>query len=58
VLALVRAEVARLLNGYVDVPAITERIDGYIAAPALGADAGVLGGIVLAQDAARRAVAR
>ncbi len=48
-LAMVRREVARLLNGYVDAPEITGDIDGYIVPPALGNRAGVLGAIVLAE---------
>jgi fructokinase len=51
-LTLVRAETLRLLGGYVQAAAITERMEDYIVPPALGADAGVLGGIVLAQSAA------
>lgn len=48
----IRAEVKRLLNGYLQVPAILNDIDHYIVPPALGARAGVLGAIALAQDAA------
>ena len=54
VLALVRAETLRLLGGYVRAPAIIERVESYIVPPALGADAGVLGAILLAQRAAAR----
>jgi fructokinase len=50
--APLRAEVQRLLNGYLAVPAILERIDDYIVPPALGARAGVLGAIALAEMAA------
>ncbi|HWQ15113.1 MAG TPA: ROK family protein [Roseiflexaceae bacterium] len=50
---LVRRRVQELLNGYVAAPAILERIDEYIVPPALGARAGVLGAIALAQDAVR-----
>ena len=49
---LVRARVRDLLNGYVQVPAILDRIDDYIVPPALGSRAGVLGAIALAQQAA------
>ena len=49
---LVCARVRDLLNGYVQVPAILERIDDYIVPPALGSRAGVLGAIALAQQAA------
>jgi fructokinase len=47
---LVRREVQALLNGYLQVPAILEDIDGYIVPPALGRRAGVLGAIALAQE--------
>jgi fructokinase len=46
---LVRAETQRVLNGYVQAPAITEKIDEYIVPPALGGRAGVSGAIALAQ---------
>ena len=49
---LIRAEVPRLLNGYVQSPAIIEHADEYIVPPALGDRAGVLGAIALAQAAA------
>ncbi|MCC7358263.1 MAG: ROK family protein [Anaerolineales bacterium] len=50
---LVRAEVRRLLNGYVQLPAIlTGAIDGYIVPPGLGGRAGVLGAIALGELAA------
>jgi fructokinase len=48
---LVRAEVQRLLNGYVQSPAILEAIDAYLVPPALGPYAGVLGAFVLAEQA-------
>jgi fructokinase len=44
----VRPQVAGLLNGYLDSPALGAEIDGYIVPPALGAKAGVLGAIALA----------
>jgi fructokinase len=46
----VRRRVVNLLNNYVHAPAITERIDSYIVAPALGDMAGVLGAIALAES--------
>jgi fructokinase len=49
-LPLVRGEVLRLLNGYVPAAAIGGRLDEYIAPPALGSRAGVLGALALAQD--------
>lgn len=47
----VRSEVRRLLNGYIQMPAILTESDRYIVPPALGNQAGVLGAIALAQDA-------
>jgi fructokinase len=46
---LVRREVVALLNGYLDMTAAGPGLDGYICPPALGARAGVLGAIALAQ---------
>src|SRR5690606_30820599 len=37
-----RARTVELLNGYIDVPAITERTDRYIVRPGLGDHAGLL----------------
>jgi fructokinase len=48
---LVRAEVVRLLNGYIQSPAILQHIDTYIVPPALGDRAGVLGALALARAA-------
>ncbi|MGC9947564.1 MAG: ROK family protein [Bryobacteraceae bacterium] len=44
----IRAKVLELLNGYIQSPAILERIEEYVVPPALGGDAGVLGAIALA----------
>jgi fructokinase len=49
---LVRREVKELLNGYLQAPAILERIDQYIVPPGLGGLSGVLGAIALAQQTA------
>ena len=49
---LVRRETLRLLNGYIRVPEIAERIDEYVVPPGLGDNAGVLGAIALALAAA------
>ncbi len=46
---LIRSEVQRLLNGYVQHPLLLEHIDEYIVPPALGNQAGVLGAIALAK---------
>jgi fructokinase len=47
---LIRQQVQQLLNGYVQSPAILDRIDETIVPPGLGNRAGVLGAIALAQD--------
>jgi len=47
-LPLVRHELTKLLNGYVQTPDILQRIDEYVATPALGDRAGVAGALVLA----------
>jgi fructokinase len=46
---LVRQQVLELLNNYVRAPRILQGIDDYIVAPWLGARAGVLGALALAQ---------
>jgi fructokinase len=48
---MIRAEAQRLLNGYVQMPTILERMDEYVVPPGLGGRAGVLGSIVLAEQA-------
>ncbi|HEV2492842.1 MAG TPA: ROK family protein [Terriglobia bacterium] len=45
---LIRTKTLELLNNYLQVKEIVERIDEYIVPPELGDDAGVLGGIALA----------
>jgi len=47
----VRARLPEALAGYVDVPAITERIDTYLVPPALGERSGVVGALTLAREA-------
>jgi fructokinase len=49
---LIRRRVQELLNGYLQVPIILDRIDNYVVAPGLGSRAGVLGAIALAEQAA------
>lgn len=51
---LVRQKTQALLNGYVQAPQVLEQIDGYIVPPGLGSQSGMLGAIVLAEQAARR----
>lgn len=48
---LIRGEFARLLNGYVQHPEIIQNLEDYIQPPRLGARAGVLGTLVLAEQA-------
>jgi fructokinase len=53
--SMIHAETLKLLNGYVQSPTILDRIEDYIVAPGLGARAGVMGAIALAQQAHRAA---
>lgn len=53
-LPLIRAELLRLLNGYIQAREITERADRYVVPAMLGGRAGVLGALVLAQEAAKQ----
>jgi len=48
-LPLVRRKVQKLLNGYIQEPAVLNRIDSYVVSPRLGNRAGVLGAIAMAQ---------
>lgn len=48
---LVRQEFAGLLNGYIRMPELLEGLDHFIVPPALGNRAGVLGALVLAEQA-------
>lgn len=53
-LAAVRANVQRFLNGYLHVPEILDAIGDYIVAPGLGDRAGVCGALALGLDALTR----
>jgi fructokinase len=46
---MIRLEFARLMNGYVQHPAVISGLDEYIQPPGLGSRAGVLGCLVLAE---------
>jgi fructokinase len=49
---LIRRRVQELLNNYISAEEIQQDIDNYIIPPGLGAQAGILGAIALAQQAA------
>jgi fructokinase len=53
-LPMIRRRVQELLNGYLHVPLILERIEDYIVSPGLGDRAGILGALALAQQASER----
>jgi fructokinase len=54
---MVRRELARLLNGYIRATELVDRIDDYVVPPQLGNRAGVLGAMVLAEQAWRSSTA-
>ena len=54
-LPLVRRELKALLNGYIQAPEVLDEMDGYVVAPALGGRSGVIGALVLAEQAAAAA---
>jgi fructokinase len=47
---MIRAEVQKLLNGYVQSPAVLDNIDSMIVPPGLGSRSGVLGAVAMAQE--------
>lgn len=51
---MIREEVRRNLNGYVNNGSILSRMDSYIVPPALGDNAGLSGGLALGLEALRR----
>jgi fructokinase len=53
-LPLIRRRLQHWLAGYVDRPELAAGIDAYVVAPRLGAQAGVMGALALAIDAAAR----
>jgi fructokinase len=55
---LIRQELLRLLNGYIDAKPLLNEIDSYVAPPELGSRAGVLGAMVLAEHIYRNPSAR
>jgi len=48
---LIRQELARLLNGYIQTSEVTSGLDRFVAPPQLGSRAGVAGALVLAEQA-------
>ena len=55
--AMVRRETVRLLNGYVQSPAILEHIDGYIVQPELFPVSGLVGSYLIGKRALVRSTA-
>ncbi|WP_424767870.1 ROK family protein [Paenibacillus sp. sgz302251] len=53
-LPLIRSEVSRMLNGYVDSAALRNGLDDYIIAPGLGDNAGLCGALALGLEALKR----
>jgi len=51
----IRSCLAASLNGYLDIPEVTGELASYIVAPGLGARAGPLGALAVAQDTAESA---
>jgi fructokinase len=48
---LIRQELASLLNGYIRTTEVLERLECFVTPPSLGSHAGVLGALVLAEQA-------
>ena len=55
---MIRQELLRLLNGYIDAKPLLNDVDSYVAPPELGSRAGVLGAMVLAEHIYRNPSAR
>jgi fructokinase len=53
-LGLVRRNLQRTLNGYIDAPELTRDIDAFVVPPGLGDRAGICGALALGQLAAAR----
>jgi fructokinase len=49
-LQLVQREIVALMNGYLGAPPLAEGISGFVTSPGLGARAGVLGALALAES--------
>ena len=48
---IIERNVREILNGYVAMPEVTERLDEYLLPPGLGDDAGITGALMLAYEA-------
>src|SRR5205807_9801065 len=48
---LIRADLLKLLNGYIQAPELLERVDEFVVPPRLESLSGVLGALVLAEQA-------
>lgn len=53
---LIRRELSSLLNGYIPAHELTDSLDTYVVPPKLGDRAGVLGALVLAEEALDQAI--
>lgn len=51
---MMRSNLASLLNGYIKAKALTSEINGFVVPPKLGSLSGVLGALVLAEEALNR----
>jgi fructokinase len=54
---LIRKDLAQLLNGYIRTSEVTDGLDRFVVPPRLGGRAGVLGALVLAEQASASEVA-
>ena len=50
---MLRAELARLLNGYIQADAVLSGLDSYVVPPGLGHRSGILGALALAERVAK-----
>jgi fructokinase len=48
---MIREDLARLLNGYVRAKELTENLDQFVIPPGLGTRSGIIGALVLAEQA-------
>lgn len=52
---MIREELQRLLNGYLQTPELMEGVEWFVAPPGLGEDSGLMGALALGQNALRAA---